>query len=149
MLRHPQEIFKETQASKFGDAPVHPLLHQQSSVRPSSHYIFIASHDMCCSWSVFAFILVFCFFFWSLQCWTLACLIGRDTRSALSQNTLELHLYPLNVKFIYCLFVSSCSSLRSCLRAINFFCRKFRTLVLHLYLFRELFLLHWFTCLMV
>ena len=57
--RNPQEIFKETQASKLGDAPVHPLLHQQSSVRPSPHYIFIASHVMCCSWSVFSFILVF------------------------------------------------------------------------------------------
>ena len=55
----PQEIFKETQASKLGDAPVHPLLHQQSSVRPSPHYIFIASHVMCCSLSVFAFIFSF------------------------------------------------------------------------------------------
>src|SRR3954466_8608232 len=53
--RNPQEIFKETQASKLGDAPVHPLLHQQSSVRPSPHSIIIASHVMCCSWSVFAF----------------------------------------------------------------------------------------------
>ena len=50
--RHPQEIFKETQASKLGDAPVHPLLHQQSSVRPSPHYIFIYSYVMCYAWSV-------------------------------------------------------------------------------------------------
>src|SRR3954466_7467846 len=49
---HPQQIFKETQASKLGDAPVHPLLHQQSSVRPSSHYIFITSCVMCYAWSV-------------------------------------------------------------------------------------------------
>src|SRR4051812_48429819 len=48
----PQEIFKETQESKLGDAPVHPLLHQQSSVRPSSHYIFINSYVMCYAWSV-------------------------------------------------------------------------------------------------
>src|SRR3954466_4309825 len=54
-------IFKETQASKLGDAPVHPLLHQQSSVRPLLHYIFITSRVMCCSWSVFALSLVlFC-----------------------------------------------------------------------------------------
>ena len=105
MRREPQEIFKETQASKLGDAPEHPLLHQQSSVRPSPHYIFIASHVMCCSWSVFDFIFsLVLFFFWSLQCRTLACLIGRDTRSTLSQNTLDLHLYVLSVKFIYCLF---------------------------------------------
>ena len=45
--RHPQEILKETQASKLGDAPVHPLLHQQSSVRPSPRYIFITSCVMC------------------------------------------------------------------------------------------------------
>ena len=44
---HPQEIFKETQASKLGDAPVDPLLHQQSSVRPSPRYIFITSYVMC------------------------------------------------------------------------------------------------------
>src|ERR1044071_488195 len=49
---HPQQILKETQASNLGDAPVHPLLHQQSSVRPSSHYIFITSCVMCYAWSV-------------------------------------------------------------------------------------------------
>src|SRR4051812_49724501 len=46
---HPQQKFKDTQASKLEDAPVHPLLHQQSSVRPSSHYIFITSCVMCLS----------------------------------------------------------------------------------------------------
>src|SRR3954465_3259744 len=50
--RHPEEIFKESQASKLGDAPVHPLLHQQSSVRPCPHYIFITSCVMCYPWSV-------------------------------------------------------------------------------------------------
>src|SRR3954464_10034001 len=49
---HPHQIFKETQASNLGDAPVHPLLHQESSVRPSSHYIFITSCVMCYAWSV-------------------------------------------------------------------------------------------------
>ena len=49
---HPQEIFKETQASKLGDAPMHPLLHQQLSVRLSFHYIFITSCIMCYTWSV-------------------------------------------------------------------------------------------------
>ena len=50
--RNPQEIFKETQASKLGDAPMHPLLHQRSLVRPSPHYIFITSYVMCYTWSV-------------------------------------------------------------------------------------------------
>src|SRR3954466_5452655 len=56
--RHPQQIFKDTQASKLGDAPVHPLLHQQLSVRPSLHYIFITSCVMCyaCSVSLFTFL---------------------------------------------------------------------------------------------
>ena len=44
MRPEPKEIFKETQASKLGDAPMHPLLRQQSSVRPSSHYFY---HFMC------------------------------------------------------------------------------------------------------
>src|SRR3954465_14411853 len=60
---HPQEIFMETQASKLGDAPMHPLLHQQSSVRPSLHYIFITSCVVCYAWSVslFTFRGLFCF----------------------------------------------------------------------------------------
>ena len=53
--RNPQEIFKETQASKLGDAPVHPVLHQQSLVHPSWHYIFITSCVMCYAWSVSLF----------------------------------------------------------------------------------------------
>ena len=58
--RHPQEIFKETQSSKLGDAPV-PLLHRQLSARPSPHYIFIASYVMCFAWSVLLFTFQFCF----------------------------------------------------------------------------------------
>src|SRR3954470_25053839 len=60
---HPQQIFKETQASKIGDAPVHPLLHQQSSVCLSLHYIFITLCVMCFAWSVspFTFLGLFCF----------------------------------------------------------------------------------------
>src|SRR4051812_10747125 len=48
-------LFKETQASQLGDAPVHPLLHQQSSVHRSPHYIFITSYVMCYAWSVSLF----------------------------------------------------------------------------------------------
>src|ERR1041384_7588882 len=61
----PNKIFKETQASKLGDAPMHPLLHQQLSVRPSFHYIFITLCVMCYAWSVslFTFLrFVFAFF---------------------------------------------------------------------------------------
>src|SRR4051812_27185023 len=65
---HPQQIFKETQTSKLGDAPEHPLLHQQSSVRPSSHYIFITSCVMCYAWSVSLLGFIFSFLYLFLLC---------------------------------------------------------------------------------
>ena len=43
---HPQEIFKNTQASKLGVAPLHPLLRQQlSGLSPSA--IFLLLHMLC------------------------------------------------------------------------------------------------------
>ena len=59
----PKEIFKDTQASKLGDHPVHPPLHQKLSVRPSFHHIFITSCVMCYAWSVslFTFLSLFSF----------------------------------------------------------------------------------------
>src|SRR3954463_8828810 len=82
--RNPQEIFKETQASKLGDAPMHPLLHQQSSVRPSFHYIFITSCVMCYAWSVslFSFLSFFCFVCCSNKLDPSFLLCGRETCSA-------------------------------------------------------------------
>jgi hypothetical protein len=54
---------QEVQASKLGDAPEAPLLHQQKSGHLSTHYIFIALYTMHFSWSVscFAFSFSFCF----------------------------------------------------------------------------------------
>jgi hypothetical protein len=55
---------QEVQASKLGDAPKAPLLHQQKSGHLSTHYIFIASYSMHFSWSIFTFafsFLLFCF----------------------------------------------------------------------------------------
>src|ERR1043165_3671976 len=47
----------------LGMPPRHPLLHQQSSVCLSLHYIFIASCVMCFAWSVslLTFLGFFCF----------------------------------------------------------------------------------------
>ena len=47
----------------LGMPPMHPLLHQQSSVCLSLHYIFITSCVMCYAWSVslFTFLGLFCF----------------------------------------------------------------------------------------
>jgi hypothetical protein len=53
---------QEVQASKLGDAPEAPLLHQQKSGHLSTHYIFIASCTMHFSWSVFPFASSFLFF---------------------------------------------------------------------------------------
>src|SRR3954470_6069601 len=106
--RNTQEIFKETQASKLVDAPVHPLLHQQSSVRPSPHYIFIASHVMCCSWSVFALSLVLVLF----------CLlvITMSEPNILDWDRCTLHLKLEHLIGFSCLFFAvSCSlSFLSC-----------------------------------
>ena len=43
--------------------PLHPLLHRQSSVCPSPHYIFITSCVMCYSWSVLHLISSLFYFF--------------------------------------------------------------------------------------
>jgi hypothetical protein len=54
---------QEVQASKLGDAPEAPILHQQKSGHLSTHYIFIGSYFMCSSWSIFTFafrFLLFC-----------------------------------------------------------------------------------------
>ena len=48
--------------SKLGDAPVHPLVHQQSSVRPSPRFIFITSCVMCFAWSVLHLLFSFSLF---------------------------------------------------------------------------------------
>jgi hypothetical protein len=52
----------EVQASKLGDAPEAPLLHQQKLGHLSTHYIFIALYTMRFSWSVFTFAFSFLLF---------------------------------------------------------------------------------------
>src|SRR3954469_13667018 len=80
----PQEIFKETQASKLRDAPVHPLHHQQLSVRPSFHYIFITSCVMCYAWivSLFIFLVSLALLAVHNKLDPSFILCGRETRSA-------------------------------------------------------------------
>jgi hypothetical protein len=55
---------QEVQASKLGDAPEASLLQRQKSGHLSTYYIFIVSHSMHFSWSVFTFafsFILFCF----------------------------------------------------------------------------------------
>src|SRR4051812_17078454 len=42
---NPQEMFKETQASRLGDAPMHPLLHNHQFVPRCT--IFLSLHALC------------------------------------------------------------------------------------------------------
>src|ERR1043165_5414330 len=59
----PNKYSRRLKRLSLGMPPRHPLLHQQSSVCPSLHYIFITSCVMCFAWSVslFTFLGLFCF----------------------------------------------------------------------------------------
>src|SRR3954468_1999534 len=59
----PNKYSRRIKRLSLGMPPMHPLLHQQSSVCPSLHYIFITSCVMCYAWSVslFTFLCLFCF----------------------------------------------------------------------------------------
>src|SRR3954468_4324008 len=93
--QHPQEIFKETQASNLGDAPVHPVLHQQSFVRPSPHYIFITSCIMCYAWSVLHLLFSFLVFLLIITRWTLTYIVWeRSTlNSTLKHNIVFMLIF--------------------------------------------------------
>src|SRR3954471_4456587 len=106
---HPQEIVKETKASKLGDAPMHPLLHQQSLVRPSLHYIFITSCVMCYAWSVSLFTFPRLF----LLC-LLVTTMSEPNMLDWERNTLHFKLEHL-IGFSCLFFAVSCSlSFLSC-----------------------------------
>src|SRR3954465_1637356 len=123
---HTQQIFKETQASKLGYAPVHPLLHQQSSVHPSSHYIFITSCVMCYAWSVSLFSLLFSFL--------LICLLFITSYNPAyfvwERNTLHFKLEHI-IGF-------SCLSFFCCVFFIFSYPFSCLALRFHVYLFQEL-----------
>src|ERR1043165_9701186 len=59
----PNKYSRRLNRLSLGMPLMHPLLHQQSSVFPSLHYIFITSCVMCYAWSVslFIFLGLFCF----------------------------------------------------------------------------------------
>src|SRR3954464_14520761 len=59
----PNKYSRRIKHLSLGMPPMHPLLHQQSSVRPSLLYIFITSCVMCYAWSVslFTFLSLFSF----------------------------------------------------------------------------------------
>src|ERR1041384_4086723 len=59
----PNKYSRRLKCLSLGMPLMHPLLHQQSSVCPSLHYIFITSCVVCYAWSVslFTFLGLFCF----------------------------------------------------------------------------------------
>src|ERR1044071_8504318 len=59
----PNKYSRRLKRLSLGIPPMHPLLHQQSSVCPLLHYIFITSCVMWYAWSVslFTFLGLFCF----------------------------------------------------------------------------------------
>src|SRR3954468_22061890 len=80
----PNKYSRRLKHLSLGMPPMHPLLHQQSSVCPSLHYIFITSCVMCfaCSVSLFTFLSLFCFICYSNKLEPCILLCGRETRSA-------------------------------------------------------------------
>src|SRR3954464_8679139 len=59
----PNKYSRRLKRLSLGMPPMHPILHQQSSVCLSLHYIFITSCVMCFAWNVslFTFLGLFCF----------------------------------------------------------------------------------------
>src|SRR3954463_9331434 len=80
----PNKYSRRIKHLSLGMPPVHPLLHQQLSVRPLLHYIFITSCVICYAWSVllFTFLSSFCFVCCSNKLDPNFLLCGRETRSA-------------------------------------------------------------------
>src|SRR3954467_1483180 len=60
---NPNKCSRRLMCLSLGMPPMHPLLHQQSSVRLSLHYIFITSCVMCFAWSVSLFTFLGLFYF--------------------------------------------------------------------------------------
>jgi hypothetical protein len=86
---------QEVQASKLGDTPDAPLLHQQKSGHLSKHYIFIASCTMHFSWSVFSFAFSF-LFFCLLNGWTPTNFFWRRCTHFSFAKTLRFSLLSFN-----------------------------------------------------
>src|ERR1043165_2227523 len=88
-MRTPNKYSRRLKRLSLGMPPMHPLLHQQSSVCPSLHYIFITSCVMCYAWSVslFTFLGLFCFLCFSNKLDpNLLFLCGRDTSSPFNKK---------------------------------------------------------------
>src|SRR3954465_4649496 len=80
----PNKYSRRLKRLSLGMPPVHPLLHQQLSVRSSFHYIFITSCVVCYAWSVplFTFLrFVFALFFVHNKLDPRFLLCGSETRS--------------------------------------------------------------------
>ena len=78
----PQDISKKYKRQSLGMPKASPSSSAKISGHLSRHYIFIASYDMCYSWSVCCFCFQFCFVLLAVVYgWILAYLFWRETRS--------------------------------------------------------------------
>ena len=119
---------QEVQASKLGDAPKHPHFSSPKyQVISQCASLFIASYNMCYSWSVFIFVfsfVLFCFVLFSvINGWTPSYLFWRETRSVLiAQNTL-VFTHMFNERSIFASTAFSFSfSLKFCSEIVSFLC---------------------------
>src|SRR3954466_5271114 len=80
----PNKYSRRLNFLSLGMPPMHPLLHQQLSVCPSLHYIFITSCVVCYALSVslFTFLSLFCILCFSNKLDPSFLLCGRETCSA-------------------------------------------------------------------
>src|SRR3954464_8244271 len=106
----PSKYSRKLKRLSLGMPPMHPLLHQQSSVFLSLRYIFITSYVMCFAWSVSLFTFPGLFYF--LCCSNkldpnLLCCVGEK------HAPLELELL-IGFACLFLLAVSCSFSLHSC-----------------------------------
>ena len=137
MPMSPQELSKKYKRQSLG-MPQHPLFINKLSCPLSIRYIFIASYDMCCSWSVFVFVFSF-FCFVCCNKWLDPIIhVLEETHSILiAWNTLVFTLIvPRVFQFFQCyvqLLFSLLFMLRACLVFFTFVCLALCTLLKIIY----------------
>ena len=111
---------QQVQASRLGDARASPSSSTKISGHLSIRYIFIASYNMCYSWSVFIFSVLFCFFFCNKWLDPIIRVLEETHSVLIAQNTLVFtFIVPLVFQFASTSF-SSGFSLLLCSELVQF-----------------------------
>ena len=81
---HPKKYSRGTSVEAWGCPEASPFSSTKYQVISQCASLFIASYNMCYSWSVFTFFFQFCFVLFSvINGWTPSYLFWRETRSVL------------------------------------------------------------------